>query len=126
MRLDVESRYRDNREREGQDTTLTAASLIDAIITHQINQPSPNDRQSPAPSKSDRLFASFQRSSSHAPAVSIHNAHQQQHHHQQQQQQQHQQHNPVHNVSNMHMDDKSDSDSRGMIHKSSSGNLHLR
>lgn len=47
-----------------QDSTLTAASLIDAIITHQINQPSPNDRQSPAPTNrtGDRLFASFQRS----------------------------------------------------------------
>ncbi|ODN02692.1 hypothetical protein Ocin01_03991 [Orchesella cincta] len=50
--------------REVQDSTLTAASLIDAIITHQINQPSPNDRSSPAPTNrtGDRLFASFQRS----------------------------------------------------------------
>jgi hypothetical protein len=52
-----------NRDvRDPPDATLTAASLIDAIITHQINLP--NDRQSPAPtSKSDRLFASFQRAS---------------------------------------------------------------
>ena len=49
--------------RETPDATLTAASLIDAIITHQINQPSPHDRQSPVPPSrtGDRLFASFQR-----------------------------------------------------------------
>ncbi|CAG7829944.1 unnamed protein product [Allacma fusca] len=47
------------------DNTLTAASLIDAIITHQINQSSPHDRLSPAPPpRGDRLFASFQRSQS--------------------------------------------------------------
>jgi len=58
--------------REGTDQTLTAASLIDAIITHQINQPGPNDRQSPAPpSKADILFASFQRSSQQLPPNNI-------------------------------------------------------
>jgi len=43
---------------------LTAASLIDAIITHQINQPSQLDGQPPVPTSrtGDRLFASFQRS----------------------------------------------------------------
>ncbi|XP_021953733.1 uncharacterized protein LOC110850604 isoform X3 [Folsomia candida] len=133
MRLEQEARY--GRGNEGQDATLTAASLIDAIITHQINQPSPNDRQSPAPSKSDRLFASFQRASSQPQQQQqqqhtnspMHNAHQQQqqqqhHQHQQQRHQQQQQHNPVH-LSNMqqHMDEKMEDNNRGMNHKNSPG-----
>lgn len=67
-RCSLEIRNRKDAEsgrygREGPDATLTAASLIDAIITHQINQPSVHDRQSPIPSSrtGDRLFASFQR-----------------------------------------------------------------
>lgn len=53
--------------RQGDSSTLTAASLIDAIITHQINQSAEgggreivqNNREPPRPS--DRLFQSFHR-----------------------------------------------------------------
>jgi len=86
--------------RDPQDNTLTAASLIDAIITHQISQPSTHDRQSPAsmPRSGDRLFANFQRSSQQQPPPMAHGGgHPQQHIpsgtaiRQQQMQQQHQQ-----------------------------------
>jgi hypothetical protein len=92
--------------RDGPDTTLTAASLIDAIITHQINQPCPNDRQSPALSRSDRLFASFQRPSqatiSQVPSHQI---------------------NPPSMQINIHVDEKPEVDIRGMNHKNSQGKL---
>lgn len=51
-----------NQSSRGDDSTMTAASLIDAIITHQINQSSTetgsqnSQNQGPATRPGDRLF----------------------------------------------------------------------
>lgn len=60
------ARQHSQQTRQGDSSTLTAASLIDAIITHQINQSAEggnreivqNNREPPRPG--DRLFQSFQ------------------------------------------------------------------
>lgn len=54
-----------SQSNRGDDSTMTAASLIDAIITHQINQSSSetgsqnSQNQGPATRPGDRLFQVF-------------------------------------------------------------------
>ncbi|KAK6640723.1 hypothetical protein RUM44_012420 [Polyplax serrata] len=56
-----------SQSNRGDDSTMTAASLIDAIITHQINQSSSetgsqnSQNQGPATRPGDRLFQGFHR-----------------------------------------------------------------